>query len=107
MLCSLLPFSFSFSFPFSSLFLSSSLSGSSSYGSAYPEGEGSERTKVTLSFLKSVKAKGICSFFRGKDLSVTLPTLPFFSGKETLPWDLEQTLQLFFSIYPPNLNISN
>jgi len=57
--------------------------------SAYlEEGEYSEKTKVTLSFLKSVKGKGMCSFFRGKDLSLTLPTLPFFSGKrETLPWD--------------------
>jgi len=26
----------------------------------------------------------MCSFFRGKDLSVTLPTLPFFSGKKGL-----------------------
>lgn len=91
MLC----YSLSSTFSFSSCFFFLPLSVEAV--DAYLEVEQSERTKVTLSFLKSVKAKGICSFFRSRDLSLTLPTLPFFSGKrDTLPWDQNYPCNSFF-----------
>lgn len=51
-------------------------------GEGKGEGEGEEEgewTKVTLSFLKSVKAKGMYNFFRSKDLSY-----PSFQEKEII-----------------------